>query len=180
MIGSEIVARWGGVDVLANNAAVPQAKRILDITAADWDREMAVNLKGYFNWSHAVAPQMLAQRSGRIINISSAAANHWPSLTGVSRFAYAAAKAGVLGRTRGLAVEPAPHVLVNAICPGPIETERTRVTFAPNREQLARSVLVGRIGTPEDVAVVASFLATAEPLFMTGEVIDVDGGAFSN
>lgn len=136
--------------------------------------------EGCVNWSHAVAPQVLAQRSGRIINISSAAANHWPSLAGVSRFAYAAAKAGVLGRTRSLAVELARHVLVNAICPGPIETERTRATFAPNREQLARSVLVDRIGTPEDVAVVASFLATAEPLFMTGEVIDVDGGAFSN
>lgn len=176
----EIVRRWGRVDVLVNNAAMPQTKRILEITEADWDREMAVNLKGYFNWSQAVAPHMLTQGSGRIINISSVSANHGPSPTGVSRFAYAAAKAGVLGLTRGLAVELAPHVLVNAICPGPIETERTRATFAPNREQLTRSILVGRIGTPEDVAVVASFLATAEPLFMTGEVIDVDGGAFIN
>ncbi|WP_291296877.1 SDR family NAD(P)-dependent oxidoreductase [Elioraea sp.] len=176
----DIIRRRGRIDVLVNNAAMPQTKRILEITEADWDREMAVNLKGCFNWSHAVAPQMVAQGAGRIINISSVSANHGPSPTGVSRFAYAAAKAGVLGLTRGLAVELAPHVLVNAICPGPIETERTRATFAPNRDQLTRSILVGRIGTPEDVAVVASFLACAEPLFMTGEVIDVDGGAFIN
>lgn len=177
---AEIVGRWGRIDVLVNNAAMPQTKRILEITEADWDREMNVNLKGYFNWSHAVAPLMLAQGAGRIINISSVSANHGPSATGVSRFAYAAAKAGVLGLTRGLAVELAPGILVNAICPGPIETERTRDTFAPNREQLTRSIPLGRIGTPEDIAVVAAFLATAHPLFMTGEVIDVDGGAYIN
>jgi 3-oxoacyl-[acyl-carrier protein] reductase len=166
--------------VLVNNAAMPQTKRILEITEADWDREMAVNLKGYFNWSQAVAPQMLKQGGGRMINISSVSANHGPSPTGVSRFAYSAAKAGVLGLTRGLARELAPTILVNAICPGPIETERTRDTFAPNRERIVQSIPLGRIGTSEDIDVVAAFLATAEPLFMTGEVIDVDGGSNIN
>jgi 3-oxoacyl-[acyl-carrier protein] reductase len=175
-----IVAQWGRVDVLVNNAAMPQTKRILEITEADWDREMAVNLKGYFNWSQAVAPQMLKQGSGRMVNISSVSANSGPSKTGVSRFAYSAAKAGVLGLTRGLARELAPTILVNAICPGPIETERTRDTFAPNRQSIIDSIPVGRIGTPEDIGVVAAFLATAEPLFMTGEVIDVDGGSNIN
>jgi 3-oxoacyl-[acyl-carrier protein] reductase len=175
-----IIARWGRVDVLVNNAAVPQTRRILEITEADWDREMAVNLKGYFNWSQAVAPQMLRQGGGRMINISSVSANHGPSATGVSRFAYSAAKAGVLGLTRGLARELAPTILVNAICPGPIETERTRDTFAPNRERIVQSIPLGRLGTPEDIGVVAAFLATAEPLFMTGEVIDVDGGSNIN
>jgi len=180
-LAAQIVARWGRIDVLVNNAAVPQTKRILEITEADWDREMAVNLKGYFNWSQAVAPHMLRQEGGgRMINIASVSANHGPSPTGVSRFAYAAAKAGVLGLTRGLAQELAPRILVNAICPGPIETERTRDAFAPNRERIVQSVPLGRLGTPEDIGVVAAFLATAEPLFMTGEVIDVDGGAYIN
>jgi NAD(P)-dependent dehydrogenase (short-subunit alcohol dehydrogenase family) len=84
----------------------------------------------------------------------------------------------VLGLTRGLARELAPSILVNAICPGPIETERTRDTFAPNRERIVQSIPLGRIGTPEDIAVVVAFLATAEPLFMTGEVIDVNGGSY--
>ncbi len=175
---AQVVGRWGRIDVLVNNAAMPQTKRILEITEADWDREMAVNLKGYFNWSQAAAPQMLKQGGGRMVNISSVSANSGPSATGVSRFAYSAAKAGVLGLTRGLARELAPSILVNAICPGPIETERTRDTFAPNRERIVQSIPLGRIGTPEDIAVVVAFLATAEPLFMTGEAIDVNGGSY--
>ena len=179
-LSARLVARWRGTDVLVNNAAMPQTRRILEITEADWDREMAVNLKGYFNWSKAVAPHMLRQGGGRMSNISSVSANHGPSATGVSRFAYAAAKAGVLGLTRGLAVELAPTILVNAVRPGPIETKRTRDTFAPNRERIVQSIPLGRVGTPEDIGVVAAFLATAEPLFMTGEVIDVDGGSNIN
>jgi 3-oxoacyl-[acyl-carrier protein] reductase len=176
----QVATRWGRIDVLVNNAAVPQTKRLLEITEGEWDREMAVNLKGYFNWSKAVAPLMLAQGGGRMINISSVSANHGAHPRGVSRFAYAASKAGVLGLTRGLARELAPGILVNAICPGPVETERTRETFALNPDSLRQSIPVGRVGTPEDIAVVAAFLATAEPLFMTGEVIDVDGGANIN
>jgi len=177
---AQILAEWGRIDVLVNNAAVPQTKRILEITEAEWDHGLDVNLKGYFNWSQAVAPAMLAAGAGRMINIASISANTGPSPQAVSRFAYSAAKAGVLGLTRGLARELAPKILVNAICPGSIETERTRENFAPHRERMLQTIPVGRIGTPEDIAVVAAFLATAEPLFMTGEVIDVDGGANIN
>ena len=172
--------RWGRVDVLVNNAAVPQPKRILEITEAEWDQGVAVNLKGYFNWSQAVAPGMLAAGGGRIVNMSSVSAHSGPAPHAASRFAYSATKAGVLGLTKGLARELAPTVTVNAVCPGPILTERTEASFAPHMDRLPQSIPLGRLGTPEDVAVVVAFLATAEPMFLTGEVIDVDGGANMN
>jgi 3-oxoacyl-[acyl-carrier protein] reductase len=182
---ARVLAEWGRVDVLFNNAAMPQTKRILEITEAEWDREMAVNLKGYFNWSQAVAPAMLEQArpgalGGRIIMTSSVSAHSGPSEQAVSRFAYAAAKAGVLGLTRGLAKELAPAVAVNAICPGSILTERTEDAFAPHMNAIAMGTPLGRVGRPEDIAVVVAFLATVEPCFITGEVIDVDGGANIN
>jgi 3-oxoacyl-[acyl-carrier protein] reductase len=115
-----------------------------------------------------------------MVNISSVSANSGPSPHAASRFAYSATKAGVLGLTKGLARELAPTICVNAICPGPILTERTQESFAPHMERLPGSIPLGRVGTPEDIAVVVAFLATAEPMFMTGEVIDVDGGANMN
>lgn len=176
----EIMARWGRIDVLVNNAAIPQTKRILEITETEWDEGAAVNLKGYFNWSQAAARAMLAGEGGRIICISSTTANNGPSPQAVSRFAYSATKAGVLGLTRGLARELAPRILVNAICPGAVLTERTEEGFKPFMERMEANIPMGRVGTREDIAVVAAFLATAEPLYMTGEIIDVDGGAYIN
>lgn len=180
-----VLSDWGRIDVLFNNAAMPQTKRILEITEAEWDREMAVNLKGYFNWAQAAAPAMLAQAvpgalGGRMIMTSSVSANAGPSDQAVSRFAYATAKAGVLGLVRGLARELAPAVAVNAICPGSILTERTEEAFAPHMNRIAATTPLGRVGTPEDIAVVVAFLATVEPCFITGEVIDIDGGANIN
>ncbi len=172
--------RWGRIDVLVNNAAIPQPKRILEITEAEWDIGVAVNLKGYFNWSQAVAPGMLAAGGGRIVNMSSVSAHSGPSPHAASRFAYSATKAGVLGLTKGLARELAPTIPVNAVCPGPILTERTQASFAPHMDRLPQAIPLGRLGTPEDIAVVVAFLATAEPMFLTGEVIDVDGGANMN
>jgi len=175
-----LAARWGRIDVLVNNAAVLQPKRILEITEEEWDLGVAVNLKGVFNWCQAVAPVMLAGTGGRIVNISSVSAHTGPSPHAASRFAYSATKAGVLGLTRGLARELAPKIAVNAVCPGAILTDRTRESFAPHMERLPQTIPLGRIGTPEDIATVVVFLATAEPLFMTGEVVDVDGGACIN
>ncbi|MGE0226516.1 MAG: SDR family NAD(P)-dependent oxidoreductase [Acetobacteraceae bacterium] len=176
----EITQRCGRIDVLVNNAAMVQPHRIADITEEQWDRGMAVNLKSVFIWSQAVAPRMLEGEGGRIVNISSVAANTGGSPQAASRFAYAAAKAGVLGLTRSLAREFAPRILVNAVCPGSILTDRTRAAFEGNMERIAAATPLGRVGTPEDIAVVVGFLATAHPLFMTGEVIDVDGGANIN
>jgi 3-oxoacyl-[acyl-carrier protein] reductase len=123
---------------------------------------------------------MVRRGSGRIVNISSQSANNGASKHGVSRFAYCAAKAGVLGLTRGLARELAPAVTVNAICPGAIETDLTRAKWAPMKEKVVESIPLGRIGTPEDIAEVVVFLATASPMFITGEIVDVDGGACIN
>ncbi|MBW6400461.1 SDR family oxidoreductase [Roseomonas sp. HJA6] len=177
---ADVAARWGRIDVLVNNAAVPQPRRILEITEAEWDSGMAVNLKGYFNWSQAVAPVMLAAGGGRMINISSVSANTGPRIFSVSRFAYSTAKAGILGMTRALARELAPTIVVNAVCPGAIETERTRANLGTHLDHVIRETPLARLGTAEDIAVVVTFLATATPMYMTGEVIDVDGGANIN
>ena len=177
---ARIAEHFGHIDVLVNNAAMVQPQRVLEITEAEWDQGTAVNFKGVFNWSQAVAPVMLANGGGRIVNISSVSATTGGSPTAASRFAYSATKAGVLGLTRGMARDLAPTILVNAVCPGSILTDRTRQAFDGKLDAIAEATPLGRVGTPEDIAVVVAFLATAEPLFMTGEVIDVDGGANIN
>lgn len=176
----EVVARFGRIDVLVNNAGIAQPKTILDITEDEWDRTIAVNLKGVFNWCKAAAPHMVSARHGRIINMSSVSANTGGAPSAVSKFAYCASKAGVLGLTRGLAKELAPFVAVNAVCPGSIRTNLTEQLIAANEDAIRHSIPLNRVGTPDDVAVVVEFLATMVPCFMTGEVLDVDGGQWVN
>lgn len=178
--GAEIISRFGRVDVLVNNAGVSQPKTLLEISEAEYDQTIAVNLKSQFNWCKAVAPQMVKQGAGRIINISSVSANNGASAMAVSRFAYCTAKAGVLGLTRGLAKELAPAVTVNAICPGSIHTDLTDRLFRERHDAIVAAIPLQRLGRPEDIAEVVAFLATVTPNFITGEVIDVDGGQFVN
>jgi len=178
--GKTIVERWGRIDVLVNNAGVSQPKTLVEITEQEYDETIAINLKGCFAWCKAVAPTMLEQRSGRIINISSVSAHMGAGPNAVSRFAYVTAKAGVLGLTRGLAKELAPHVTVNAICPGSVRTALTSRLFDQREKEIIEAIPLARIGTPEDIAVVVAFLATVSPNFITGEVIDVDGGQYVN
>ena len=171
---------WGHIDVLVNNAGISQPKGLLEISEAEWDTTIAVNLKGQFNWCKAVAPGMVAGNGGRIVNISSVSAHTGAGPTAVSRFAYCAAKAGVLGLTRGLAKELAPKVIVNAICPGAVVTALTSKLFTENHDFIVSTIPLARLGQPEDIAEVVAFLATATPMFITGEVIDVDGGQWVN
>jgi 3-oxoacyl-[acyl-carrier protein] reductase len=178
--GRTVVEQWGRVDVLVNNAGVSQPKTLIEITEQEYDETIAINLKGCFAWCKAVAPSMMEQRAGRIINISSVSAHMGASPNAVSRFAYVAAKAGLLGLTRALAKELAPHVTVNAICPGSIWTALTDQLFEKRQKEITEAIPLGRIGTPEDIAVVVAFLATVSPNFITGEVIDVDGGQYIN
>ena len=180
-LAADVLSAWGRVDVLVNNAGISQPKGLLEITEEEWDRTIDTHLKGAFNWSKAVAPTMLAQRAGRIVNMSSVSAHTGAGTAAVSKSAYCAAKAGILGLTRGLAKELAPHVTVNAICPGLIATDLTAGMIAREGEAaLLRTIPLARLGTPEDIAQIVVFLATVTPCFMTGEVLDVDGGQWVN
>ena len=178
---SAVLDAWGRIDVLVSNAGISQPKGLLEITEEEWDHTIDTHLKGTFNWCKAVAPAMLAQRAGRIVNMSSVSAHTGAGTAAVSKSAYCAAKAGILGLTRGLAKELAPHVTVNAICPGLIATDLTAgMITREGAEALTRSIPLARLGAPEDIAQVVVFLATVTPCFMTGEVIDVDGGQWVN
>jgi len=177
----DVMRRFGRIDVLVNSAGVSQPKPLLEISEEEWDFVIDVNLKGTFNWCKAVARHMVEARRGRIINISSVNAHTGGGPSAVSKFAYAASKSGVLGLTRGLARELAPHVAVNAVCPGLVETALTsRMISNQGGENISRAIPMGRIGNPDDIAVFVNMLATIEPNYMTGEIIDVDGGGAIN
>jgi 3-oxoacyl-[acyl-carrier protein] reductase len=176
----DILAALGRVDVLVNNAGISQPKGLLEISEAEFDHTIAVNMKGQFNWCKALAPAMLTLPEARIVNISSVSAHTGAGFSAVSRFAYCTSKAGVLGLTRGLAKELAPTITVNAICPGAIETALTQAMIDREREPILGSIPLRRLGTPADIAEVVAFLATVTPNFITGEVIDVDGGQWVN
>src|SRR6266566_1597674 len=140
-IVEQINAKWGHLDVLLNNAGAPNPKPILKISEAEFDRTIAVNLKSCFNFIHAAAPIMLKQDTGgRIISISSINALSGGVTSAVSKHAYAAAKAGILGLTRSLAKELGPKVSVNAICPGVIATDLLRGLLGEREAQLTAGI----------------------------------------
>ena len=170
-----ILERYESIDVLVNNAGTPMPKGLLDISEGEWDRTIDVHLKGCFNWSRAVVPSMLKSGTGRIINISSISAYSGGVTRAVSKFAYAAAKAGILGMTRSLAKELGPSVTVNAVCPGAIKTELTGEMLERRSAEFTEGISLRRLGTPEDIGEVVAFLATVEPNFITGQAITVDG-----
>jgi 3-oxoacyl-[acyl-carrier protein] reductase len=167
---------FGRIDVLVNNAGRTSAKGLLEITVDEWHNTIAVNLTSCFAWSRAVVPYMQRAGHGRIVNMASLNAITGGVTSAVSKFAYAAAKAGVLGLTRSLAKELGPQISVNAICPGIIKTDLTAALIADREEELERGISLGRLGTPEDVAGLVVYLATAEPMWMTGQHLVVDGG----
>ena len=176
---ADVVDRFGRVDVLINNAGIGQPKPFVELTEADWDLTIGVHLKGSFNWSHAVAGSMLANGWGRIVCLSSVNAKTGGQFPAVSKTAYAAAKAGILGMVRGLARELAPHVTVNAICPGLIETQITAASWqGANRARAIAEVPAARVGQPEDIAHAVAFLVSDRASYITGEAMDVNGGLY--
>jgi 3-oxoacyl-[acyl-carrier protein] reductase len=179
-IVEQVTTHWGQLDVLLNNAGAPNPKPILEISEAEFDRTIAVNLKSCFNYIHACAPFMMKQEAGgRIISISSINALSGGVTSAVSKHAYAAAKAGILGLTRSLAKELGPKVAVNAICPGIIETALLGRLLGDRKEELVAGIAMGRTGTPEDVASIVRYLASEAHMFMTGQHFVVDGFQWS-
>jgi 3-oxoacyl-[acyl-carrier protein] reductase len=171
-----VTTAFGGIDILVNNAAVYAGLKLGDpfaVDVAEWDRVMAVNVRGPWLCSRAVAPSMRSRGGGRIVNQSSVAAWGGPSL-----LHYAVSKAGVIGLTRSLAKFLGPdEITVNAIAPGFMETDSTLSMIPTNRlEQLIGMQPVRRMGTPDDLTGALVFLCSDEAAFVTGQVLIVDGG----
>jgi 3-oxoacyl-[acyl-carrier protein] reductase len=179
-IAEDVAERWSRIDFLLNDAGASNAKGILEIKEAEFDRTIAVNLKSFFNYIHAIAPIMLKQDSGgRIASMSSLNALSGGVTSAVSKHAYATAKAGILGLTRSLAKELGPKIMINAICPGVIETELGNSLTRSRGEEMKKGIMLNRVGTPADVAQLVAFLATSEPCFITGQHFVIDGFQWS-
>ncbi len=169
--------RWGGIDVLVNNAGITQPLKLLDIAPENYDAVLDVNLRGTLYMSQAVVPGMKRRKSGSIVNLSSVSAQRGGGIFGGPH--YSAAKAGILGLTKAMARELAPDgIRVNAICPGFIDTDITagKLTDAM-RDTILAGIPMGRIGKPADVAGCALFLASELAAYCTGSEIDVNGGS---
>jgi len=171
-----IVGRFGRIDVLVNNAGRTMSKGLLEITEEEWDATVDVNLKSFFCWCRAVAPVMLENGGGRIVNISSLNAITGGVTRAVSKFAYSAAKAGVLGMTKSLAKELGPTIAVNAVLPGIIRTDINAGQVATREAEFIDSILLRRLGSVDDIASIVHYLAAEPHMFMTGQHLVVDGG----
>jgi 3-oxoacyl-[acyl-carrier protein] reductase len=178
----EVEARLGPVDILVNNAGITSATQLWDLTVEEFDRLMAINLRGGFLCLQAVLPGMMSRRYGRLIWISSISGKQGGGVFGRSH--YAASKAGIIGLCQGAARELGPYQITsNAIAPGLVLTGLVAKTGGVEAEQRldARNrelVPLGRSAKPEDIAAAALFLASDEAAYVTGEVMDVNGGLY--
>lgn len=167
----EATNKFGTVDILVNNAGIIKDKALMMMDPTEWRDVIETNLTGYFNMAKACIVTMMKQKNGNIINISSVA-----GVIGTPRQVnYASAKAGIIGLTKSLAKEVASYnIRVNAVAPGYIETDMTK--DLKQKESLLKLIPTGRLGKPEEVAKVVSFLASDKSEYITGQVIKVDGG----
>ena len=169
----DVINQFGRIDILVNNAGITKDGLIMRMSEEDFTNVVDVNLKGTFHCIRFASRQMMKQRSGRIINMS--------SVVGISGNAgqinYAASKAGVIGMTKSAAKELASRgITVNAIAPGYIETDMTNVLSDKVKEETMKQIPLGRLGQTEDIAAAAAFLASDEAGYITGQVLAVDGG----
>ena len=175
-LAAELAAQAGGIDILVNSAGTITRQTIAAMPVADWDRVIAVNLRGPFNGVQAVIPHLKARGGGAIVNIASVAGRRISFGGGAN---YSASKAGLLGFTRHAAYELAPdRIRVNALCPGPIATGfgGGQLPSEEQKERRAKKIPLGRMVEPEDIANAVLFLASDQSRMCTGIALDVDGG----
>lgn len=170
---NDVISEWGSIDVIVNNAGVTRDNLMLRMSEEDFDAVVGTNLKSVFNYSKAAYRQMMRQRNGRIVNLS--------SIVGVMGNAgqtnYAASKAGIIGFSKSLAKElGARGVTVNVVAPGYVETDMTSALSDAARDAMLGSVPAGRPASPADIAAAVLFLASDEASYITGHVLHVDGG----
>jgi 3-oxoacyl-[acyl-carrier protein] reductase len=169
----KILSSLGRIDVLVNNAGITRDDLLMKMKEEDWDRVININLKSVFNCTKAVTRTMLKQRSGRIISISSVIG----LMGNAGQANYSASKAGIIGFTKSIAKEIASRgITVNAVAPGYIMTEMTEKLPEEARNKLKSFIPLGFLGEPKDVAGVVAFLASPEARYITGQVIQIDGG----
>ena len=169
----EAIRLMGGIDVLVNNAGISQIKLFTDLTDGDWNSMLDTNLGGAFYATRVAAKVMIAQQSGRIVNIGSM----WGKTGASCEVHYSAAKAGLRGMTMALAKELGPsHITVNCVEPGVIDTDMNAALDGETREELCNATPLCRIGSPEEVAAAVCFLASDKASFITGQILGVDGG----
>lgn len=169
----DIIEEFNHIDILVNNAGITKDMLLMKMKKEDFESVIGVNLVGTFNITKNVIPYMMKNRSGRIINVS--------SIVGISGNAgqtnYSASKAGIIGFTKSLAKEVGSrNILVNAVAPGFIETQMTDVLKEEVKEEISKTIPLKRMGTVEDVANVVKFLASKDSSYITGQVINIDGG----
>ncbi|MFT7820239.1 3-oxoacyl-[acyl-carrier-protein] reductase [Bacillus siamensis] len=169
----EAVAEFSSIDILVNNAGITKDNLLMRMKENEWDDVININLKGVFNCTKAVTRQMMKQRSGRIINVS--------SIVGVSgnpgQANYVAAKAGVIGLTKSSAKELASrNITVNAIAPGFISTDMTDKLSKEVQDEMLKQIPLARFGDPSDISSVVTFLASEGSRYMTGQTLHIDGG----
>jgi 3-oxoacyl-[acyl-carrier protein] reductase len=165
--------RFGSVDYLVNNAGIIRDKLILRMNEKDWDEVIDINLKGAFNYCKAVAPVMVKARFGSILNITSVSG----MMGAPGQANYSASKAGMIGLTKALARELAGRgITVNALALGIVDTEMTRTLPEDYKSTMLRNIPLGRFGKAEEVARTAAFLLSEDACYITGQVIQLDGG----
>lgn len=170
---AKCLEEFGSIDVLVNNAGITRDNLLMRMKEEDWDAVLQTNLKSVFNFCKAAVRPMMKARTGRIINIS--------SVVGVCGNAgqtnYAAAKAGIIGFSKSLAKEIASrNITVNVIAPGMVDTDMTSVLPEATKDAMLNAVPLARIGKPEDIAGAAAFLASDDASYITGHILEVDGG----
>ncbi|MFV8827115.1 3-oxoacyl-[acyl-carrier-protein] reductase [Alkalihalobacterium sp. APHAB7] len=171
----EVISTYGSLDILVNNAGITRDTLVMRMKDEDWDAVLNTNLKGVFLCAKAVTRQMMKQRSGRIINISSVVG----VLGNAGQANYVAAKAGVIGLTKSLARELANrNITVNAVAPGFIETDMTDQLTEEIKESMLNQIPLSKLGQPQEIARVVRFLASEDSSYMTGQTLHVDGGMY--